>query len=341
MQQEPREQHWQSLLFIVSVLIFSTGVYFYLKNRHTRGMQHVTSLPPPVAAPPERQITSEDPPRMKEEASTAPEEGGDDLAKKETSSEHETDRMSADQPENERLVKTQLHVLKHASARLKDHFLGGDDSKQVCESIDAFVEPDPIFVTKKDWEAVVKEFRASKKRLLIWLEANENKIPHETAELMEFRIKSLRIYGAPWKKEPNLRWSKIGFWMVDADGSPSIAVSPGFVEFAKMNPKRAKFEMTRWVTQTWSPCELERLGGAPIWKDLLTCLGQKSDLCGTEGYSESGWAISTVLGSHISPPGCQIPALEEVEEKKCIQTLLAPIRMGDDKKEEPKSGVQK
>ena len=340
MQQEPREQHWQSLLFILSVLVFSTGVYFYLKNRHTRGIQHTAALPPPALAVQDRQPNSDDQPKDHEEPQASlteheheKEQELNDL-KKEISAEDSVEKPA------EKPVKLHPKIHKHALAQQKKPYLI-DNAPDDCESTDLFLEPDPIFVSKKDWEAVVKEFRDSKRRLLIWLEMNEAKVPRETAELMEFKIKSLKIFGAPWKKEPNLRWGRAGFFMVEKDGSPSLVVSPGFVELAKKDPKRSKFEMTRMVAQTWSPCELERLGGAPIWKELLDCMGLKSDICSTEGYSESGWAVSTVLGDRISPPGCRVPALQEAETKKCTLDLLPDMKVQTEKKSPEKSLEEK
>jgi hypothetical protein len=100
-----------------------------------------------------------------------------------------------------------------------------------------------------------------------------------------------------------------------------IRVGGGFLQLVKKDPKRAKFELARLISQTWSPCELKKMKLGNIWKSTLDCLNLKElDFGCSEGsYSESGWAVSTAVALTVANPGCSIPAFNGADIAKCLK----------------------
>ena len=102
-----------------------------------------------------------------------------------------------------------------------------------------------------------------------------------------------------------------------------IRVGGGFFKLVTKNPARARFELARLLAQTWSPCEMHKLGGQAPWKGFLSCMQMSAQAdpakdCGPSSFSETGWAVSSALAAVASPPGCRIPAFDQKPVSRCL-----------------------
>lgn len=183
--------------------------------------------------------------------------------------------------------------------------------------------PQATKVTKGEWITVMDQFHAAKHELLVWLDKHRSQLSGPTAQAMEKQVRDLKIQRPPASEEPDLSWRGIGVFGQNADGDAMIKLGGGFVRLADKHPARARFEMTRLVAQAWAPCELQRLTAQDsTWTPLLHCLGvTENQSCAQGTYSESGWAVSTVVASAVAPPGCQIPALKQSDAARCVSNM--------------------
>lgn len=178
-----------------------------------------------------------------------------------------------------------------------------------------------------DWAQVMDMFHHAKKDLAGWLENHRAEFPKASYDVMAGQVTGLTIQRPPTPEEPDLTWRGIGTWTYDAESHPIVRVGDGFIRMALKYPRRARFEMTRWVAQSWAPCHLEAQKLAHNWAAPLDCLGvDRRNDCGTDSASEGGWAISTALAFQIAPPGCQIPAFAEPKFQACLKLLESPPR---------------
>lgn len=201
-------------------------------------------------------------------------------------------------------------------------------SKDGCTSVEYLGDgPLATRITKGEWSKVMDQFHQSKDYLTAWLNRNRARMPASTAALMESQIKNLKIQRPPTLEEPDLAWRGIGVWTQNGGDSPVIRVGGGFVKMALRQPKRAQFELTRLVAQSWTPCELKRVGAqSEPWQALLKCLDVTEESgCAPGTYSEGGWAVSSTLAAHLSPPGCTLPVFKDGASSQCLDK----IPMGD------------
>lgn len=186
--------------------------------------------------------------------------------------------------------------------------------------------PERTTLTEENWRDVMKEFHGAKKSLTAWLKANSQGMTKETVALMENQVKSLRIRRPPSPDEPDLAWRGVGAWSVDDTGLPIVHLGGGFIRLLQGDADRARFEMTRLVAQSWTPCELARVGAEQPWTSLISCLGAEGDeieaRCTDGTYSEAGWAISTALAAQLAAPGCTVPGLAQQGRSACIKTTV-------------------
>ncbi len=176
-----------------------------------------------------------------------------------------------------------------------------------------------------EWKSVVAVFEKSRGELRTWLKNQKNGVTERAREVMESQIASLKVE-RPANDEPDLAWRGVAVWNFDVKGAPVVRVGEGFVQMIKNQPKRAAFEMTRAIAQTWAPCELVRLNTPHPWAGALKCLGvTEQESCGVGSFSDAGWAISTVVAKQVSNPGCTVPALASDSVKQCLGTGIPVV----------------
>jgi hypothetical protein len=183
---------------------------------------------------------------------------------------------------------------------------------------------------EKDWVPIRTAFHQAKADLEKWVVAHGAKLPEATREVLKERIRNVRIQRPPTAEEPDLAWRGMAAVTHDERGVSLIRVGGGFLRTFREQPVRAKFELTRLVSQVaLSPCELNRAGldGEFIWKPLAGCMGIKTGLsvasCQSQVFSEAGWAISTALAHVVSPSGCEIPGMASEAGPGCLKQSVA------------------
>lgn len=183
-------------------------------------------------------------------------------------------------------------------------------------------------LTQKDWMKIVELFRESKQQLIAWAQKHRKEFPDRNVEGLEATLRDLKIIRPPSIEEPDLSWRGIGVWTRDDSGSAALRLGGGFIKLLKKAPKRAAFEMTRLVAQTWSPCELQRSSVNTPWQPLLRCLDLSEDEgCAAGSYSESGWAVSSTIAASVTPPGCRLPMYSNPKYVGCLKRIPLPMSL--------------
>lgn len=207
----------------------------------------------------------------------------------------------------------------------------GQGSNRVCTSAEyrgnGFQN---TIVDQKSWEEVMSLYHSIKADFAKWLDTNRKEIPDKTRTWMSVRMRALAIQRAPANEEPDLAWRGIGVYSDSTGNNPIVRLGGGYISLLRSTPKRAKFELTRLLAQSWAPCEFQKAGVQSIWKPLLKCAGLTSeqaitggvgDSCGVGTYSESGWAVSSLLAVSLYNPWCDLPALKDAKVDKCIKPI--------------------
>lgn len=177
-------------------------------------------------------------------------------------------------------------------------------------------------ISAEQWKKLVGEFHQAKQQLEVWVKSGSYPLSDKAKLYMQHQLHELKLIHPPTTDEPDLNWRGIGVWTRDEKDNVSIRLNSGFVKWALKDPKRTQFEMTRLVAQSWAPCEMERIGEASMWKDLLQCLEVKeAQGCADASFSEAGWAVSTGLAEVISPVGCTVPAFESSKKMACLKQI--------------------
>ncbi len=180
-------------------------------------------------------------------------------------------------------------------------------------------------VSRDEWRQTVVAFHHSKEVLFSWLKQQAEKLPKSAVTVMEKLLRDLKIvqpvYAAT--EEPDLSWRGIGVWTRDDRGAPLLLMGGGFLKLMKLDSKRAAFEMTRLVAQSWSPCELSHHGVNQVWSPLMKCLGEaERDSCAPEQSTESTWAVSSSIAARLSAPGCHLPVFVQEKTRVCLTQIL-------------------
>lgn len=183
-------------------------------------------------------------------------------------------------------------------------------------------------ISTEQWDRVMTQFHNAKKDLISWLDGHRYQFTKEVSDHMEIEVRELRLQRPPTPDYPDLAIRGIGIWTRPQGERPIIKLGGGFAKLVERNPARARFELTRLIAQTWSPCELKK---SPIsshlpqegpWNSLVTCLGVHDDnACQAGSFSEAGWAVSSALASVASPPGCTVPAFAPGVGDSCLKDI--------------------
>ncbi len=180
-------------------------------------------------------------------------------------------------------------------------------------------------VTPEEWGRTVKAFHHSKEILSSWLKDHAENLSKEARATMEKRVSELKIVQPVHAsvEEPDLSWRGIGVWVRDDQGAPMLLMGGGFLKLMELDSKRASFEMTRLVAQSWSPCELAHSGVQAVWSPLLKCLGEVEEKnCSAENSSENTWGVSSSLAAYLDEPKCQLPVFTDEKRKACLHDVL-------------------
>jgi hypothetical protein len=177
-------------------------------------------------------------------------------------------------------------------------------------------------ISKANWKKVLAQFEQSRELLKTWLAKNQGKITDSLSVYMEEQLQEIQLVAPPSMEEPDLSWRGIGTWTRDEAGKPLIRLGGGFIKLVLKQPKRAQFEMTRLIAQSWAPCELQKVDSKNPWEKLTACLEvTEEQACSSGSYSEAGWAMSSSLAMMLSPPGCKLPIFVQENKTKCLQAL--------------------
>jgi hypothetical protein len=201
-----------------------------------------------------------------------------------------------------------------------------------CESVE-YRGPDNGRMTDEQWRKTMVQFHNAKHDLLTWLADHRTTVPKEVAEHMESEVKELRLQRPPTPDFPDLAFRGIGLWTRPSGERPIIKLGGGFGKLAENAPGRARFELSRLIAQTWSPCELahspvaHHLPAGGAFAEMLSCLSVKDDnACAPGSFSEAGWAVSSAIAAVASPPGCTVPAFAEGVGASCLKEIQPSVR---------------
>jgi hypothetical protein len=175
-------------------------------------------------------------------------------------------------------------------------------------------------ITGEEWQKVVQMFQTSQKLLKAWLSRHRTQMSEKDAVFLEAQLDAIQLERPPSLEEPDLNWRGIGVFTRNSENVPVIRIPVGFVKLALRYQKRAQFEMSRLVAQSWAPCELQAAGIENPWESLLKCLEvAEPQACAAGTYSEGGWAVSSAIAAMVSPPDCPLPAFNSPRKAECLQ----------------------
>jgi hypothetical protein len=182
-------------------------------------------------------------------------------------------------------------------------------------------------ITPKAWARVLDEYHEAKAITLAWIaeERMSGNLEIELAEWMDSQTRDIRIQRPPTAEEPDLSWRGVVAMSEDVKGDPLIRVGGGFLTLMDKDPRRARFELVRTISQTWSGCRLAQAKLKAPWKDYLSCMGVPASSCKAGSLGEDSWAVSTRVATQIASPGCRIPAFEEASASKCYSRFPASV----------------
>jgi len=217
-------------------------------------------------------------------------------------------------------VEASRKIASEAEAKKNFETLEKQKIKKLCESLEL---PGsgvaPFHVSPEERKKVLALFHDSKRLLIQWLGTHPLQTSQETLGAMVERVANLKVVIPPSNEEPDLKWRGIGVHTQEGPNQEFLRLGNGFIKLTLDNPVRAQFELTRLLAQAWAPCEFMNEKVNP-WSGLLRCLGLEEQVCNEWTYSEAGWAVSSVLAAHLSPPGCELPMM--AKKRKCLDPLL-------------------
>jgi hypothetical protein len=204
---------------------------------------------------------------------------------------------------------------------------GEGEGTNVCSSVEpAGLGKESALMPNQAWTRVQELFFDARQALLAWLSDHRSKLPPQTFEFMQARIRASKLQRAP-AGDPDLAWRGIVIATTDALGDPVVKLGSGFFTLVFKDTKRARFELTRVLAHAWAPCELTARKLAQPWDAYLRCMGFHAEGlgCGAGEYSEAGWAVSSAIASTVASPGCELPAFNDSVHQDCPQSFLLPL----------------
>lgn len=177
-----------------------------------------------------------------------------------------------------------------------------------------------------DWRHVQNVFDDSKSAVFGWLAKNHARFSPAQWSAMHAQLSSVILEHPSTKIDSDLAMRGIGILgQAHSSAARPLKLGEGFVKLLVLDPDRAKFELTRLITQSWSTCEGKKVAAESPWTAYLNCMDVVGDFgCGENEFSESGWAISSAVASLVSHPGCRIPAFDDRAHAQCIEKTLFP-----------------
>jgi hypothetical protein len=316
-----RESSWQYVLFLVPAIAAGVGIHYLVKKQKSASHSQETAQATSTHGHGEEQETG-----YRSLASR----GGRNLdSRAETHQLQAQTRRSLealtddqDQPEED-LSKDPEDSSDRDPASMNAQ---KDSHAELCTSFELRGDGADTHVSNTEWAAVMDLFHESKANLQGWLAGHSKEFPGGLVKWMSEQVEGAMIQRPPVAEEPDLSWRGIGViaHTGGTDGVPLIRIGGGFVKLVMTQPKRARFELTRLLAQSWSPCVLPT-GAHNTWEPLLKCVGMKEQdwdskkACAPGSESEGGWAVASAIAANLSPPGCLLPAFEKVAVGECLK----------------------
>jgi len=184
--------------------------------------------------------------------------------------------------------------------------------------------PERERVSKADWQSFMALYHEVKADILKWVSLQNGKWTSQQIETVSSLIREQKIQRPPTYEEPDLSWRGVAVVTQDEAEKPLLRVGGGMIRLMQSDRRRARFELTRLLSQVALPCHIKSAGVESPWGELSSCFGVKDEpRCEVGSYSDLGWAISTAVAVELSAPGCKIPALNEPKLKQCVSAALA------------------
>jgi hypothetical protein len=313
-----RDNSWQYILFLVPAIAAGFGIQ-YLVKKH-KGAPVSTPVANSETTTAYRDLAHEHHPhddhRDFEGEDRAEDQSGTDQAKA-TALTEDQDVPQKDLGKTQRVSDSRDPASSTAS--------GPGMDGETCSSFelrgDGMAE---THFSNEEWTKVMDVFHESKTDLQGWLVAHKTEFPGGLSNWMSQQIEAAKVQRPPVSEEPDLSWRGIGVLARTGAGTesvPLIRIGGGFVKMVVTQPKRARFELSRLLAQSWNPCDLPT-GAMATWEPLLKCLGvnqqDTSKACAAGSESEAGWAVASAVAATASPPGCTLPAFKTVSAFSCV-----------------------
>ena len=342
-----RDKFWQIALFLISVSVMATGVFFYVKKEDSAMDEdtiEVAHNTPGIPASPVNQASigevddddddQDDPapvrtaaPRVVGAVLPVPLHGtpsSSRMPEKMTEISHLHHRnpvRALEDAESRRLAA--IHRVHESTP------LGGEQPVELAP--EPIMAPTPVAevrpckyleyaahgvpsekVVEGEWREMIDTFHDAKTGLLDWLKERKIYMDEKTFNFMEARVRNARLLRPPYTDQPDLNWRGIGTLGKGPDGDPLVRIGSGFMTLFRKQPEQVRLELSRLLAQGWAPCEMVGAGIESPWHPLLKCLElDDSRACAVPGLDEAGWAVSTIVATTVSQLSCKLPALDQ------------------------------
>jgi hypothetical protein len=358
-----RENSWQYVLFLVPAIAAGFGIqYLVKKHKGAANSSMVASSNSSNSGDSTkgyREIAHEH--DRKDRLDSEGEDRDEDQTGTETA---KTNAMTDDQDVPQKDLKRQQTVAEGrdpaSTGSSLNSSLNSLGDGQVCSSFE--LRGDGMSEThfsNEEWTKVMDLFHESKTDLQAWLVTHKSEFPGGLSNWMSQQVENAKIQRPPVSDEPDLSWRGIGVLAHNGSGTdstPLIRIGGGFVKMVVTQPKRARFELSRLIAQSWNPCDLPT-GAMATWEPLLKCMGVKpadwdsTKSCAAGSESEAGWAVASAVAATASPPGCTLPAFKAASTFSCVTktawleqpadaTVRVPASISDIKTDTPATTSQ-
>lgn len=319
---------WYYLLFALPVIAFGFGAKYFV-SKHFSAPKTAEKTAQVEKVHENREAKSEKPGHSSIAGDSEKFEAALDATLKEPHHPEKSSREVSSKSAHEDRKDEALHetVAKGESKLPKSlgeekSSMGGD-----CGAVEYSGDGPLVPIVAQQWDQVLAQYAEVKKGMLELVQRNRKGFSEKTYAFIEKQILDVKLQKPLMVKEPDLAWRGIG--VLEHEGREGketvIHLGSGFMELARNQPARAKFELARLVAQSIAPCELAKNGGVETWEPLLKCMQvYESNVCGAGSFSEGGWAVSSALATLVAPPGCTVPAFKNPEIAACLKKL--PLR---------------